>query len=349
MIESNPPLQQHYGRLLQESGKGHRQNRSCFYDHTHHHHHPVIKECELPLIDLEGLKSCDERERLACSAAICRAASEWGFFQVINHGIDPELLRKMRREQVMLFDMPFEKKATCGLLNNSYRWGTPTATRPSQFSWSEAFHISLAKISEPACWGEFSSLREVINEFATAMLRLSRLLAGVLAENLGNPKGAVEEVCDESTCFLRLNHYLARPKSEEETFGLVPHTDSDFLTILYQDHVGGLQLMKDSKWVAVKPNPDALIVNIGDLFQAWSKDEYKSVEHKVMANNEMERYSIAYFLCPSYDTLIGSCTEPSIYRKFTFGEYRNQIQDDVKKFGHKLGLSRFLQETDPLK
>ena len=25
--------------------------------------------------------------------------------------------------------------------------------------------------------------------------------------------------------------------------------------------------MKDSKWVAVNPNQDALIVNIGDLFQ----------------------------------------------------------------------------------
>lgn len=47
----------------------------------------------------------------------------------------------------------------------------------------------------------------------------------------------------------------------------MPHTDSDFLTILYQDQVGGLQLVKDGKWVAVKPNPDALIINIGDLFQ----------------------------------------------------------------------------------
>jgi isopenicillin N synthase-like dioxygenase len=47
----------------------------------------------------------------------------------------------------------------------------------------------------------------------------------------------------------------------------VPHTDSDYLTILSEDEVGGLQLMKDSKWVAVKPNPDALIGNIGDLSQ----------------------------------------------------------------------------------
>lgn len=99
------------------------------------------------------------------------------------------------------------------------------------------------------------------------MLEVSRLLASILAQNLGYPKDTVEKLCDAGTCFLRLNHYPCCPKSKEEIFGLVPHTDSDFLTILYQDQVGGLQLMKDSKWVAVKPNPDALIVNIGDLFQ----------------------------------------------------------------------------------
>lgn len=47
----------------------------------------------------------------------------------------------------------------------------------------------------------------------------------------------------------------------------MPHTDSDFLTILHQDQVGGLQLVKDGKWISVKPNPKALIINIGDLFQ----------------------------------------------------------------------------------
>ena len=105
-----------------------------------------------------------------------------------------------------------------------------------------------------------------MKEFAAAMSELARLLAGVLAENLGHKKGELEDICDESTCFLRLNRYPACPISPE-MFGLVPHTDSDFLTILCQDQVGGLQLMKDSKWVAVKPNQDALIVNIGDLFQ----------------------------------------------------------------------------------
>jgi len=78
--------------------------------------------------------------------------------------------------------------------------------------------------------------------------------------------------------------------------------------------------------------------------QAWSNDEYKSVEHKVVANDKVERYSIAYFLCPSYATMISGCKEPSTYKNFTFGEYRHQIQEDVKKIGHKVGLSKFLRK-----
>ncbi|XP_021811316.1 gibberellin 2-beta-dioxygenase 8-like [Prunus avium] len=344
MIESNPPLLHHYGTLVRNP------SNLVQVDQQRHIGGLVpAEECQLPLIDLHGLKSPDTRESLECSRAICRASSEWGFFQVLNHGISPELLQSMRREQLKLFAAPFERKATCGLLNNSYRWGTPTATRPTQYSWSEAFHIPVTKISEEACYGEdFGSLRGVMEEFAAAMSNLAKLLAGILANNLGHRKESLEDICDSSTCFLRLNRYPACPMSPE-MFGLVPHTDSDFLTILCQDQVGGLQLMKDSKWVAVKPNPEALIVNIGDLFQAWSNDVYKSVEHKVMANEKMERYSIAYFMCPSYDSLIGSCssgsTSPessSVYRKFTFREYRNQIQQDVQKLGHKVGLSRFL-------
>ncbi|CAN1310724.1 Gibberellin 2-beta-dioxygenase 8 [Linum perenne] len=251
-----------------------------------------MEECQLPLIDLSGLRSCDERVRAECKDAICRASSEWGFFQVVSHGIEPELVSKMKEEQVKLFQLPFDRKA------------------------------------------------KVMVEFAAAMSKLAVLLAGVLAENLGYSSRDFEEICQEDSCFLRLNRYPACPMSPE-IFGLVPHTDSDFLTILSQDQVGGLQLMKDSRWVAVKPNQDALIVNIGDLFQAWSNDVYKSVEHKVVANAKMERYSMAYFLCPSYDTSIESCREPSKYRKFTFGEYRSQIQEDVKKHGHKIGLPSF--------
>ncbi|TMX01937.1 hypothetical protein EJD97_023087 [Solanum chilense] len=333
MIESwNPPLLHDYSKLSRLQS-----NRDCSNNGV-----LMMEELELPMIDLNGLKNRDEREVIRCENAIAKASSEWGFFQVVNHGVSLELLRKMRNEQMKLFKAPFEMKANCGLLNNSYRWGNSTATCPKQFNWSEAFHIPLTKISETASYGEFTTLRDVMVEYATSMQDLAKSLASVLVKKLDHKDSEIGEICNENSCFLRLNHYPSCQLSQE-IFGLVPHTDSDFLTILHQDEVGGLQLMKDSKWVAVKPNQNALIVNIGDLFQAWSNDVYKSVEHKVMANGKKERFSIAYFLCPSYDFMIRSYKEPSIYKKFTFGEYRYQIQQDVKFIGHKVGLSRFLQ------
>ncbi|KAL1803538.1 hypothetical protein ACET3Z_032185 [Daucus carota] len=335
MIDSspNPPLLASYAQLARRSGEA--LGDFCQKNEI------VMEECELPLIDLGGLRNGNEAEKVACVSAICKASSEWGFFQVVNHGISLELLRKMRTEQMKLFESSFEQKYSCGLLNKSYRWGNQTATTTKQLSWSEAFHVPLSKISEEACCGEFKSLRQVMGTYAGEMQKLARMLARVLVTNMGEEREDVYNICDESTCFLRLNRYPVCPVASD-VFGLVPHTDSDFLTILHQDEVGGLQLMKDSKWVAVKPNQDALIVNIGDLFQAWSNDVYKSVEHKVMVNTKVERYSIAYFLCPSTDSVIGSCKEPSVYKKFTFGEYRSQIQQDVKMTGHKIGLPRFL-------
>ncbi|KAF3431762.1 hypothetical protein FNV43_RR26498 [Rhamnella rubrinervis] len=347
MMDSNPPLLHHYGALLHHPSSlpSLESNQRCGG--------LVMEECQLPLIDLNGLKSHDVRERIECAMAISKASSEWGFFQVVNHGISPELLKNMRREQMKLFQSPFELKASCRLLNDSYRWGIlklldPTSSRGPKLSTflsprsqkKLAMDRNQLPQSASCCQDDPSRCMEVMEEFAATMSKLARMLAGVLAENLGHRKEVIEDTCDESACFLRLNHYPAYPVSPE-IHGLVPHTDSGFLTILCQDQVGGLQLMKDFKWVAVKPNEEALIVNIGDLFQAWSNDVYKSVEHRVMTN-KMKRFSIAYFLCPSYDSLIGSCREPSMYKKFTFGEYRKQIREDVSKIGHKVGLSRFL-------
>jgi len=261
------------------------------------------------------------------------------------------LLERLRAEQARLFRLPFETKARAGLLNGSYRWGTPTATSLRHLSWSEAFHVPLASISGSACdFGELGSLRGVMQEVADAMSRVAKAVAVALAGSLMQGRRQAAEAfpagCDETTCFLRLNRYPACPFAPD-TFGLVPHTDSDFLTVLCQDQVGGLQLMKDARWVAVKPHPDALIVNIGDLFQAWSNNRYKSVEHKVVANAKAERFSAAYFLCPSYDSPVGTCGEPSPYRTFTFGEYRRKVQEDVKRTGRKIGLPNFLKQQPP--
>ncbi|CAN1326897.1 Gibberellin 2-beta-dioxygenase 8 [Linum perenne] len=248
----------------------------------------IIEACELPVIDLVRLTAdSSSLEREECMAEMVRASEEWGFFQVVNHGISREILDQMRHEQVKVFKQPFVKKNTA------------------------------------------------MEEFANTVADLAQKLAEILAERLGRKSSFFKEKCLASSCYLRMNRYPPCP-IPTDVFGLMPHTDSDFLTILYQDQVGGLQLVRDGKWFAVNPNPLALIINIGDLFQAWSNDVYKSVEHRVMTNPSVERFSTAYFFCPSYDTEINT-----VYRKFSFKEYRQKVQEDVQKLGYKVGLPRF--------
>lgn len=108
------------------------------------------KECEfeLPLIDLSRLNGFESED---CKREIAEAAQEWGFFQVVNHGVSSNVLEKMRCEQVKAFKKPFQEKVN-GLrefdfLARNYRWGTPSATCLRQLAWSEAFHVPLTEIS----------------------------------------------------------------------------------------------------------------------------------------------------------------------------------------------------------
>ncbi|XP_019054558.1 PREDICTED: gibberellin 2-beta-dioxygenase 8-like [Nelumbo nucifera] len=326
-MDVDPPFEEHYKSLFEKSIGKTRIN-------------DIFEELELPLIDLSRLNDA-KPGREKCEREIAEAAEKWGFFQAVNHGIPREILEKLHREQLKLFEQPFAKKAGGKLFNfsvDSYRWGAPSATCLRQFSWSEAFHIPLTDIPDS---GEFNSLSSTIKEYEATVSALAQSIAATLAENLGVESNFFVENCLRSTCYLRLNRYPPCPISAE-IFGLIPHTDSDFLTILYQDQIGGLQLLKDGRWITVKPNPEALIINIGDLFEAWSNGLYKSVQHRVMANRQVERFSVAYFFCPSYDSVIKSCREPSVYRKFSFREYRQQVQEDVRTVGYKIGLSRFL-------
>ncbi|KAH1036042.1 hypothetical protein GYH30_055820 [Glycine max] len=333
---SNPPLHEAYKILLSKTN-----GENGFDDQF------LVEECELPLIDVSRLaESGDEVRREECKSEIFKASQEWGFFQVVKHGISNGVFSGLKLEQEKIFKQPFEKKTKENKFFNfsagSYRWGSLNATCIRQLSWSEAFHIPLTDMLGSGGSDTFSAK---IQQFATQVSILSKTLADILAEKMGHKSTFFEENCLPRSCYIRLNRYPPCPLASE-VHGLMPHTDSAFLTILHQDQVRGLQMLKDGKWIAVKPNPDALIIIIGDLFQAWSNGVYKSVEHRVVTNPKLERFSVAYFFCPSDDTVIESCsTEPSLYRNFSFGEYRQQVREDVHNLGYKIGLPKFLLST----
>lgn len=54
-------------------------------------------------------------------------------------------------------------------------------------------------------------------------------------------------------------------------------------------------MLHQNQWVDVPPTPGALVVNIGDLLQLISNDNYVSVEHRVLSNKVGPRISVACF------------------------------------------------------
>ncbi|KAL3627331.1 hypothetical protein CASFOL_028694 [Castilleja foliolosa] len=91
--------------------------------------------------------------------------------------------------------------------------------------------------------------------------------------------------------------------------------------------VAGLQVLNNGKWLAVKPQPDAFVINIGDQIQALSNGKYKSVWHRAVVNTDKAWLSIASFLCLSDEADISapkgliSGKDEARYRNYTYAEY----------------------------
>lgn len=166
-----------------------------------------------------------------------------------------------------------------------------------------------------------------MSRYCTEVRQLGFRLEEAIAESLGLEKECIKDVLGEQGQHMAINFYPPCPQPEL-TYGLPAHTDPNSLTILLQDlQVAGLQVLKDGKWLAVKPQPDAFVINLGDQLQAVSNGKYKSVWHRAIVNSDKARMSVASFLCPcdsakiSAPKLLTEDGSPVIYQDFTYAEY----------------------------
>ncbi|WCJ22556.1 Gibberellin 2-beta-dioxygenase 5 [Euphorbia peplus] len=194
----DPPFEEQYNVLVNNSGS---QAENDDDDEK-------VEECEVPLIDMKCLLTRDEDD-FHFRDCMKLAASEWGFFQLKNHGIPQYILESMQYQQKNVFYEPFITKSQAGFLNlspNSYRWGNPKATCSYQLSRSEAFHFSFSDISKMH-HHVHDNLRSTIQAFGEKASALAEKLAEILGKNMGIHSNFFKQNCNPTDSYIRMNRY----------------------------------------------------------------------------------------------------------------------------------------------
>ncbi|KAG4401883.1 hypothetical protein GLYMA_02G084400v4 [Glycine max] len=174
--------------------------------------------------------------------------------------------------------------------------------------------------------------RKEVMEWDKEVVRVARVLYALLSEGLGLGAERLTEMGLVEGRVM-VGHYYPFCPQPDLTVGLNSHADPGALTVLLQDHIGGLQVETKQGWIHVRPQPNALVINIGDFLQIISNETYKSAHHRVLANYSNEpRVSVAVFLNPSDRVrLFGplpeltSTEKPALYRNFTFDEFMKRF------------------------
>ncbi|CAG7878893.1 unnamed protein product [Brassica rapa] len=289
----------------------------------------------IPIIDLEGLFSEDGSPDEAIMAQISEACREWGFFQVLNHGVRPELMDAARENWREFFHLPVNEKETYRNSPKTYEgYGSRLGVEKGAIlDWSDYYflHLLPLHLKDFNKWPSFPpTIREVIDEYGKEVVNLCGRVMKVLSLNLGLKEDEFQDAFggENIGACLRVNYYPKCPRPEL-ALGLSSHSDPGGMTILLpDDQVFGLQVRKNDMWITVKPHPHAFIVNIGDQIQILSNSAYKSVEHRVIVNSEKERVSLAFFYNPKSDIPIQPLQElvsthnPPLYPPMTFDQYR---------------------------
>ncbi|CAA3026583.1 gibberellin 3-beta-dioxygenase 4 [Olea europaea subsp. europaea] len=300
---------------------------------------------ELPVLDVSQ-QLCPSS--LSSLAAACK---EWGFFQIINHGISKDLYNKICTHSKSIFSLPSETKIKLGPLS-PYKTYTPHFIASPFF---ESLRVSgpdftdSAQSSVEVLIGEHDSeFSEVLQEYGSKMSELSKGVLKLVLRTIGAGIETKYYNSEFKNChgYLRINNYMAPESSDEEAEGLGMHTDMSCVTIVYQDEIGGLQVRsKDGKWMNIVPSEETLVVNIGDMLQAWSNEQLRSSEHRVVLKKRMNRFSLAFFWCfedekevLAPDEVVGDGNK-RIYGPFVCSEYLKFRESNEKGRFEKVGFT----------
>ncbi|GFS37615.1 2-oxoglutarate (2OG) and Fe(II)-dependent oxygenase superfamily protein [Actinidia rufa] len=225
-----------------------------------------------PVIDFSKLNG---ETRAKTMAQIANGCEEWGFFQLVNHGIPEELLERVKKVCSECYKLEreesFKNSKKVKMLNDLME-KKKSGHKLENVDWEDVFLLS----DENEWPSKTPGFKETMAEYRSELKKLAERVMEVMDENLGLPKGYIKKAFNggdgEENAFFgtKVSHYPPCPHPEVVT-GLRAHTDAGGIILLFQDDkVGGLQILKGGQWIDVQPLPNAIVINTGDQIEVLS-------------------------------------------------------------------------------
>nr|UEC50075.1 flavonol synthase [Lilium cernuum] len=285
---------------------------------------------EIPVIDF----SDPDRSRI--DRAIADAAREWGFFQLVNHGIPSEVIAELQRVGREFFEeVPQEEKEAIATVPGSGSFEGYGTKLQKDLDGKKAWVDYLFHNVWPQKRVNYKFWPKNPKDYRKANEEYTKYLLGVMDEMLKSLSvglGLEEHVLKEASggedieLLMKINYYPRCPRPDL-ALGVVQHTDMSVLTILVPNDVPGLQVFKDDHWFDAKYIPNALVVHIGDQIEILSNGTYKSVLHRTTVKKEKARMSWPVFCSPPGDMVVGplpqfvSDENPAKYKTKKYKDY----------------------------
>ncbi|KAJ9565631.1 hypothetical protein OSB04_001597 [Centaurea solstitialis] len=293
----------------------------------------MAESLSLPLIDLSSSDRISTATCIRQVLFLCfhhpipipvPACMDYGFFYLINHGVDDQLLENVFDESTKFFSLPLEEKMKLALKGNLgfaplHAENLDPSSTTSKGDSKETFHIGPLQGNEGHLnqWPSedlLPSWRFVMDKYYKQVLSTGKKLSSLIALALNLNDDFFEKAggaLNPPFGVLRLLHYPGEMGvSDEVVYGASAHSDYGMITLLATDSVCREKLKQPQIWEDVNHVKGAFIVNLGDMMERWSNCLFRSTLHRVMPIGK-ERYSIAFFLEPNKDYVV-ECL-PSCY------------------------------------
>ena len=279
---------------------------------------------DVPIVDLSTAWSEDKQARAKLAQEIAEVCGRIGFMYIKNHRVAQSDVAAIFAAAKDFHDLPKEEKMKSSITLNNHAQGylhgmTKGNEKTISANLQEAFQIRrpLAEDDPDLLAGKplhgripwpaaMPDLKQRMMAYYEKMDALGYALLALFEQSIGLPEGELKKYFKKDMNSLRLLHYPPQKPDEDGVhLGARAHTDTNAFTILAQDSNGGLEVRnREGEWIAVPPVEGTFVVNVGEVLKVWTDGVFSSTLHRVINRSGNRRFSIPFFMYPSYDALI---------------------------------------------